>query len=121
MATLGLTVNLPSLTLSGGVYNNELITPGVLIVSVTGVHAIHDQAALTTSPVNLNKGNIGTIGYCYFKNLDVTNAIQIGSDGTTFQILLKPSEFIVVRWNAANVSAKASAGTPSLEYLMVND
>jgi len=120
MASLAIAINLPAVTVTGSVYN-ENVLPGILNVICIGVHMQHDQTTLSTSAANLAKGNVGTIGYAYFKNLDNTNNIQIGSDGTTFQLLLKPGEFALVRWNQTNVSAKASAGAPALEYMLVEN
>jgi hypothetical protein len=115
-----LTINLPTMTYVKAPFN-EMLTPGIQATSVTGKQVAHGSIGLTTGDTTLNKGNIGTYGYVYFKNQDATNNIQIGSDGTLFPLLLKPTEFAVVRWNAAAIHAKASVGTPILEYWAVED
>src|SRR5882724_1470315 len=91
---------------------------GVLTVPVTGGHHIYDEVTLSTSDAALSKGNVGTIGRFFAKNLDSTNNILIGSDGTLFPIILKPGEWIIGRWNAAAFHAKGSAATPKLLYLL---
>jgi hypothetical protein len=76
---------------------------------------------LSTTDATLSKGNIVTIGRFYFKNLDPTNTILISDDGVVYALSLKPGEDAKGRWNTAAVHAKASAGTPKLYYLLVED
>ena len=117
-----LTVNIPSISFAKGTLSiNITPSPSPLQVSVTGVHSVHDQIALTTTDSNISKGNIGTIGWVYVKNLDVTNQVQIGGDGTTYPITLNPGEYGTFRWNAAAFHAKCTAGTPSLEYMLIEN
>jgi hypothetical protein len=115
-----LTINLPTMTYVKAPFN-EAIAPGILAVSINGKQISHGSIGLTTGDTTLIKGNITTYGYVYFKNQDATNNIQIGSDGTLFPLMLKPGEFGVVRWNAAAIHAKATVGTPILEYWAVED
>jgi hypothetical protein len=115
-----LTINLPTMTYVKDVYNDSIL-PGVISMTVNGRHAIHDNMTLSTSDSTLSKGNVGTIGFFYFRNRDITNNIQIGSDGTLFPLTLKPGEVALGRWNAAAIHAKAAVGTPSLEYWVIED
>lgn len=69
----------------------------------------------------LNLGDISTIGFVFVKNLDATNAITIGSDGTLYPIKLKPGEANLFRWNAAAIHAKALVAPCKLEYLILPD
>lgn len=113
-----ITVSFPSLAFSkGGV--TITITPGTLSVTVVGVHSIRDLVTLSTADTNLSKGNVGTIGIYFVWNHDITNAIQIGGDGTTYPLALNAGEFGFGRWNAAAIHAKASAATPQLEYCLI--
>ena len=107
-----------NLTFIKGVQNVAIPIPA-LSITVTGQASIHGQVALTTGDLNLNKGLIGTIGWIYIKNLDVTNNAQIGSDGILYPILLAPGGWILTQWNAVAVHAKATASTPNIEYLFV--
>jgi hypothetical protein len=117
-----LNINLSSIGyLKGTVAVNISPVPSPLTVNCTGLHSVHDTVSLTTGDITLSKGNIGTIGYCYFKNLDVTNTVQISDDGTVYALAFKPGENGYFRWNAAAVHAKAVAGTPQLEYAMFED
>jgi hypothetical protein len=115
-----ITESLPSIvvTLDAITFN---LAPGVLTVSVAGVHHIYDELALSTSDTNLSKGNVATIGRFFAKNLDATNIIQIGSDGLLYPLSLKPGEWIIGRWNAVAFHAKSAAGTPKLLYLLIED
>jgi hypothetical protein len=115
-----LTINLPTITYIKSPFS-ESLAPGVLQVTVNGKQVVHGSIGLSTADLTLNKGNIGTYGYIYFRNQDNTNNVQIGSDGTLFGQMLKPGEAAVVRWNAAAVHAKSVAGAPILEYWAVED
>jgi hypothetical protein len=95
--------------------------PSPLLVQVTGIHSMHDQVVLSTGDLTLSKGNIATIGYVFMRNLDITNTILVGPDGTTFQIALRAGEYGLFRWNAAAIHAKSGLGTPSLEYMLIED
>ena len=59
------------------------------------------KLTLSTTDTTVSKGNIGTIGRFYFKNLDITNTIQISDDGSVYPLALKPGEDAKGRWNAA--------------------
>jgi hypothetical protein len=115
-----LTINLPSFTYIKAPFS-ENILPGILQVTVNGKQVVHGAIGLTTGDSVLSKCNVSTIGYVYMKNLDITNNIQISDDGTIYALMLKPGEFALFRWNAAAIHAKATAGTPILEYWMVED
>jgi hypothetical protein len=117
-----LNINLSSIGyLKGTVAVNISPVPSPLTVNCTGLHSVHDTVALSTSNLQLSKGNITTIGYVYVKNLDVTNTVQISDDGTVYPLSFKPGENGYFRWNAAQINAKASAGTPQLEYALFED
>jgi hypothetical protein len=113
-----LTINLSSITYVKDVYN-DVISPGTLQISVTGKHAIHDDVALSTTDLSLAKGNISTIGFFYLKNKDVTNNILVGTDGTNFPFILLPGIAMFGYVNGAALHAKSAAGSPLLEYYMV--
>jgi hypothetical protein len=122
-----LSINLPTITYVKSPFNENLQpflanpTPGVLQVSVNGTQIVHGFVTLSTADAVLNKGNVSTIGWILFKSGVAIGNIQIGSDGTLYPLILKPGEGFICRWNAAAVHAKASSGTPQLEYWMVED
>lgn len=71
---------------------------------------------LTTTPGDLDLGDIATVGYVLFKNLDTTNNALIGSDGSLWQIVIQPGKSAgPMQWNAAAINAKSSASTVKLQ------
>lgn len=88
---------------------------------VSGSVGNKEVQAIGTSDETLNLGDISTIGYCLFRNLDPTNYVSIGSDGTLYPIKLKAGEVAMVRWNAAAIHAKANTAICNLEYTLISD
>lgn len=89
--------------------------------TVSGTSGISNIISVGTSDESLALGDISTIGWVYFKNLDPTNYISVGSDGTLYPIKLKAGEFALMRWNAAAIHAKANTGACNFEYLLIPD
>lgn len=75
--------------------------------------------AIGTSDEVLPLGDVATIGYVMLKNLDATNYILVGSDGTLYPIRLKPGEVALMRWNEAAIHAKANTAICNLEYTII--
>ena len=72
----------------------------------------------------VEKGDVGTIGWCYFENLDATNFVEIGkvnvsSDGDAMSAKLLAGEFMLAPMNATNVYAKADTAAVRLRYLIL--
>lgn len=89
--------------------------------NVAGNNSLQLTRSVATSDVTLSIGSIGTVGYVYLHNLDATNFITFGSDGTNYPLKLKPGEFALMRWNAAAVHAKSDTAACLLEYVVVED
>ena len=94
---------------------------GSSTIDVTGFNAIKATKQLSTSDYNFDKGNVGTIGRVFVLNLDTTNNVIVGADGTNYPIKIKPGSFFCGEWNAAAVHAKSSAGTPYIDYVIIED
>jgi len=90
-------------------------------LAVTGFNAIKAVKQFSTSDYAFDKGNVATIGRVFIRNLDTSNAIIIGSDGTNYPIKIKPLSYGEFDWNAANVHGKSLAGTPYVEYTLIED
>lgn len=91
-------------------------------VTVSGMTGIQNVVSIGTSDEELSLGDIGTIGYCWFKNLDATNYLTIGPDGASYPIKLKAGETAgPLRWNGAAIHALANTGACVLEYILVPD
>jgi len=112
-----ITVNIPSISYIKDVYNDSL-SIGIINLSVTGKHAVHDSVACTASNVALAKGNIGTIGFFYLRNKDSTNAISI-SFGTTEYMILAAGAVALGTSGGTAINIKATVGTPLLEYWII--
>jgi len=81
------------------------------------------QAVGTSAHEALDVGDVATPGWCYLRNLDATNFVEIGVDVTgAFAplIKLKAGEPAVIRLAAAPY-AKADTAAVKLEYLILDD
>ena len=92
-----------------------------VFVTVSGVHAVHASQNIGTGDETLDIAAVGTIGFVYFKNLDDTNFILIGEDGSSYPIKLMPGEIAVMRWSAAAIHAKSDTAACDLEYAVIED
>lgn len=78
--------------------------------------------SLTTTEAAIPLGPVTTPGVSYFKNLDTTNYLEIGlrPSGTFYAaVKLLPSELAVLRLGTAAPYARAGAGTPLLDYTIL--
>jgi hypothetical protein len=66
-------------------------------------------------------GDIGTIGYVFFKNLDAVNFVVVGNNGSDYPLKLKAGESCLVRWNAAAIHAKADTAACNLQFKLIGD
>lgn len=102
---------------AGAIFN----VTGTSTVDVTGFNAIKAVKQFSTTDWTFDKGNVATIGRVFIRNLDGTNAVVIGSDGTNYPVKVKPLSFGDFEWNAAAVHGKSLAGTPYVEYCLIED
>lgn len=79
------------------------------------------SSALTDVPLQ----SVSTLGYAFFCNLDGTNKVDIGLDNSSVFVAvmtLGPGESCIFRWKTGVVPAvKAEAGTPNVQYLILNN
>ncbi len=82
-------------------------------------------AATTTTKSNIDVGSVVTLGFLVLMNLDSTNNCDAGVDnaGTFIAFAtLKPGEWIKIRCKAGSTyQLKAAAGTPNIQYWLLND
>ena len=71
------------------------------------------------SEEQLNKGDVGTIGYLAFRNLDDTNFVELGKATGAYTIKVKPGRGGVVPWGASAVYLLADTAPINLEYLAI--
>lgn len=93
--------------------------------NVTGTRYVRSTQSIPTDAggTAIDKGGMaGTNGWCYIKNLDTTNYVEIltGVGGTVF-LKLKPGEFFIGRLGCAAPAAQANTGAVVIEYLLVED
>lgn len=76
---------------------------------------------MTTTSTGISVGPVTTYGYMFCRNIDSTNNIVLGST-VNYEMTLKPGEFAIFRRTpGVNMEAKASAGTPKLQVLLLQD
>lgn len=93
-------------------------------VDVTGSGTIGGVQTIGTTEEALVVGDVATLGYARFLNIDATNYVTIGNytGGTYYPVLkLKPGEAAVCRLAAATIYAKANTGAVKLEYMIFED
>lgn len=112
-----ITINIPSIAYVKDVYNDSM-SIGIVNLTVTGKHAVHDNQQLSTSNTALAKGNIGTIGFFFVKNKDSTINILV-SFGTTEYMTIPPGMIAMGNAGVSAINAKGASGTPSLEYWII--
>jgi len=88
---------------------------------VSGSAYIANSIAVGTSDETLALGDVGSIGWVYMRNLDGTNFITSGADGTLYNIKMKAGEPFVGRWNGAAVHVKANTASCNMEYVIIAD
>lgn len=88
---------------------------------VSGSVAIENTITVGTTDETLDLGDISTIGWLYMRNLDATNFITAGADGTLYNIKLKAGEPFFGRWNGAAIHVKANTANCLFEYLIISD
>lgn len=94
-------------------------------VDVSGDHSVHNTQEIGTNAEALGVGEIGTVGYCWFRNMDGTNFVEIGYNdvgGFMNVIKLKAGEECgPVRLGQDAPYAKADTAAVDLEYVIVED
>ena len=104
-------------------YNKNGATRGrtgvTTVQDATGNAVVDDVQSIGTSDETLDKGDIGTIGFLYAKNLDALHYIDIGADGSTYPIRLQPGVDCRTPWNSSAVHAKANTAACLLDYVVI--
>lgn len=84
---------------------------------MTGTEYVYGIFSIGTSAENIAKGDVGTWGWVYMKNLDSTNYVDGGDDADNPSIQMKAGEPFLGRWNATNVSLKANTAACRVLFL----
>jgi len=64
--------------------------------------------------------NVGTPGYIFFFNPDLTSSVALGDDGSSYPNKLRTNGGVgLVEWNGAAIHAIASPGGADIEALIL--
>ena len=94
--------------------------------TMTGTHSSGGvQDISTTKETIAISSDVATLGWCWLRNTDTTNYIEIGTvtGGTFYPLMkLKPGEFALFRW-ATGITpyAQANTATAKLEWYTLED
>ena len=124
------------ITVSAGIiaakgYANAYKQPGGLPVTWNGSKVFSTVIALNTSPVALSKGSVGSVGYCFARNNDLTNTVAMSIAGIT-NLVFKPGEFALFRLapaidvtaiyaNAISNAVVTNNGLADFEFTILED
>lgn len=94
-------------------------------VDMTGTNYGNFTQVVGTAAENIAfPSDIATLGYCYMRNQDATNYVQLGVDSSGFVAFgrLKPGEVAELRLEpGATFQAKANTAPVSLEVFVIED
>lgn len=94
---------------------------GSASVTVSGTAYTTGVQSIGTSDETLSLDEIVTPGYLLLHNLNATNFILVGADGSSYPVKLKAGEWGMFRFNGAAIHAKADTGACLLEYYLISD
>lgn len=98
--------------------NQTVESIATAIISITGTKYVVGVQSIGTSDEVVAIDDIGTAGFCLVKNLDSSNYIEIGADGTTYPIKLLAGEFALFRINGT-LHAKANTAACNLQKAII--
>jgi hypothetical protein len=112
-----------SATLTNGSHR-EIFNPGALAVvqDAVGVHA--PVQTVGTSEEAVPVGDVGTLGWAFFQNLDTTNYVTIGPDATGMVpfIRLEAGEACALRLSPGiSLVAQANTAPVKMKVLILED
>lgn len=106
-----------------GVTGNTLAVAGAQH-SVSGYRYFRQVQSVTTTEAALQLGSLATLGWCFMKNLDATNFVQLKTaTAGALMLKLKAGESGCFRFGS-DVTAPfiiADTATCKLEYMIVED
>ena len=99
-------------------------SPGTITATLTGNNATGGVQTITTTAAVLAMSSVTTAGYGYFRNIDGTNAVELGTGAATNFVSfakLKAGEAAIMRLGTNAPSARAAASTVNLQYYILQD
>ena len=90
-------------------------------ITVSGTDYEKRVVEIGTTDETISLGDIGTVGFVHIKNLDGTNYVDFGSDGTNYFVRCKATETAVFRCASAAIHTKANTAACKIEIMLVED
>ena len=93
-----------------------------LTFDVSGTDYIQGTQGVGIAAEVLDKGHITAPGYCYMKNTDSTNFVEvIGVNTETATIKIKAGEVAMFRFASASPEVQADTAPVQINYLIIED
>lgn len=86
---------------------------------VTGDHYESKVLEIGTVDESINKGDMSDVGFVLLKNLDTTNFVSAGDDGTNYPIKILPEEFAMFRLDGNTLHLIADTAACDVEIVMI--
>lgn len=115
-----------SVTFAANVTKSNLLRefePGAQRWDMAGDKIYHNTLDIGTSEESVTSfGDVSTEGYCYLRNLDDTNFVQVGFATTDYGIRLEPGEYAWFRLEpSADLFLKADTAACVVEIAVIED
>ena len=92
---------------------------GLSLVTISGTETLAAAASVATSAGALDIP--ASPGYVFIKNLDGTNFVQVGPDGTNWLISLDPGQWALFPLDSgSDLYAKADTSACNVEYIALS-
>ncbi len=89
---------------------------------MTGSNYFQGTQTIGTSEEALNKGDIGTPGYIWVRNLDATNFVEIRAGSSAADVVkLMPGKMALFYLASSTPYAIADSGACEIEYLILEE
>lgn len=92
-----------------------------ITMDVTGTLYETKVLNIGTSNEAIAKGDMTTVGYVLLKNLDGTNFVLAGDDGTNYPVKLLAGDACLFRLNGTTLNLKADTAACDVEITMLED
>jgi len=91
------------------------------VVDVTGTRFASKVIEIGTTDESVAKDDLTTVGFVLIKNLDDTNFISAGDDGTNYPIKILAEEFSLFRLNGNTLHLIADTAACEVEVHMIEE
>lgn len=104
--------------------HRESFNPGGQSITQDGIGASGGIQIIGTTEETVSVGDVSTLGWAFFQNLDATNYVEIGPDATGMVafIRLEPGESCALRLTPGiTIKAQANTAPVKLRCLILED